>query len=197
VREIFSGFGWPGSLMSFNPPTAGTVSLRALTEADLSLLCRWSNEPHVDAWWHEAADLTQTRERYLPNIEGTDATHVLVAELAGRPIGLAQWAWWRDYPDEAARRGAAADEVGIDYFIGEPDLIGRGIGTRLIAALLQHVRTAAPDAAGVLVDPEESNRASRRVLEKNGLQLVEVRQIDDPGQPPIGPTALYRRPLAD
>jgi GNAT superfamily N-acetyltransferase len=174
-------------------PVTGPMALRELTEADLPLISRWSNEPHVDQWWHEAADLDKTRETYLPNINGTDPTHVLVVELDGRPIGLAQWAWWRDYPAEAARRGAGVDEVGIDYFIGVPELTGRGLGTRLIAELLSQVRSAVPAAGGVLVDPEASNRASTRALEKNGFRLEQVVQIDDPDSYPIGPTALYRK----
>jgi len=63
----------------------------------------------------------------------------------------------------------------------------------MIAELLRHVRSAAPHASGVLVDPEALNRASTRALEKNGFTLVEVVQIDDPDSYPIGPTALYRK----
>jgi len=90
-----AGFVPSASLMLLDLSVASStqsLSLRDLTEADLPLISRWSGEPHVDRWWHEAADLAQTRKTYLPYINGTDPTHVLIVELDARPIGLAQWA---------------------------------------------------------------------------------------------------------
>jgi aminoglycoside 6'-N-acetyltransferase len=174
------------------PNSIVKLALRPLSEDDLPAVSRWSKAPHVDYWWHEAQDLAKVRENYLPMITGADPTHPLIVEADGKPIGLAQWCWWRDYPDEAARRGATTDEVGMDYFIGEQSLVGHGVGTLLVAELLAYVRAAAPTSGGALVDPEGSNRASCRVLEKNGFCLVEVRQIDDPASQPLGPTAVYR-----
>ncbi|HEX8767079.1 MAG TPA: hypothetical protein VF714_01845, partial [Jatrophihabitans sp.] len=43
-----------------------------------------------------------------------------------------------------------------------------------------------------LVDPEETNLASRRVLEKNGLCLVEVKQLVNLDGAATGPSAIYR-----
>lgn len=177
--------------------TDSGLSIRDLELSDLPLLSAWSQRPHVERWWHEPADLDATRAAYLPVILGTDPTHMCVVELEGRPIGCIQWARWRDYPQEAGRRAAAEDEVSVDYFIGEPDLIGQGIGTRMIAAALTYVRQQAPDVAGALIDPEQGNRASCRALEKNGFRLVDVRQIQDPGEPVLGPTAIYRLRFSD
>ncbi|HXP18237.1 MAG TPA: hypothetical protein VN840_01200 [Streptosporangiaceae bacterium] len=48
--------------------------------------------------------------------------------------------------------------------------------------------------AGILVGPEASNTASRRVLEKNGFELVAVRTVAT--EPTDAPMAIYRLPSA-
>jgi RimJ/RimL family protein N-acetyltransferase len=60
--------------------------------------------------------------------------------------------------------------------VGEPDCIGRGVGTALIGALVQHIRAATTDGA-IVAEPDAANRASCRVLEKNGFELVAVRSL--------------------
>lgn len=119
----------------------------------------------------------------------------MIAELPTGPFGYAQWYRWSDYPDHAGSLGADPDEAGFDYLIGPAGLCGQGLGTRLIAALVAHVRDSDATVAGFVVDPEVANAASRRVLEKNGFELAAVKAIPDPDGHPIGPTAVYRRRL--
>jgi len=45
--------------------------------------------------------------------------------------------------------------------------------------------------AGLVVAPEAANRASRRILEKNEFQLVDVRPLAS--EPHDRPMAVYRR----
>jgi RimJ/RimL family protein N-acetyltransferase len=82
---------------------------------------------------------------------------------------------------------ALAGEAGIDYAIGDPAHTGHGTGTALIAALAAEVRRHHP-GAGILVDPDARNTASRRVPEKNGFRLVAVRPVT------TEPMAIYRLP---
>lgn len=63
----------------------------------------------------------------------------------------------------------------------------------MIAALVAHVRTHHP-GAGLLAAPEAANGPSRRVLEKYGFSLVEVRPVA--AEPHARPIALYRLPPA-
>lgn len=169
---------------------AGSLTLRPMAEADLALVSAWLARPHVARWWLEDPAQAAVRQRYLPAITGADPTHLLVAELDGRPIGFAQWYRWDD-ESESDRAAVSAEpgDVGIDYAIGEPDACGHGIGTRLIAALIDEVRRHHPGAA-LLSDPEQANVASCRVLEKNGFRLVDVRRIES--ELGDGPNAIFR-----
>ena len=173
---------------------AGTtpILLRPMTAADLPLMCRWLGEAHVHRWWHDSAEPAAVSAEYLPCIEGVEPSHLLIAELPTGPVAFLQWYRWADYPDYGRQIDARPDEAGFDYLIGEQAWCGRGLGTRLIAELIRCIREQDPTVGGFLVDPEEANTASRRVLEKNGLYLVAVKQVLDPDGPPTGPSAIYR-----
>jgi RimJ/RimL family protein N-acetyltransferase len=165
--------------------TEPRVELRPMVENDLALVAAWLREPHVSRWWRE--DPAAEIDGYRRCIEGTDPTVALIAEAEGGPVGWCQWYRWHEYP-QAAQFGARPGEIGIDYAIGAPDAVGRGIGTELIDALLRQARIAEPTAP-VLVAVDVANTASRRVLEKNGFRLVGVRGIECE---PEDLSALYR-----
>ncbi len=191
VSEATAGIGpaFPGQ------GQPAPIRLRSLVVADLPLLSGWFAAAHVERWWHESSDPARVRAEYLPCVEGKEPTRALIAELPTGPFGFAQWYRWSDYPDHARSVGADPDEAGFDYLIGPPTACGRGLGTQLIAALVGHILQRDPTVAGFVVDPEVANAASRRVLEKNGFELVAVKDIPDPDGHPIGPTAVYRRRL--
>jgi aminoglycoside 6'-N-acetyltransferase len=162
------------------------VLLRPMTTADLALVEGWLGRPHVARWWTE--DPQQELAGYRRCISGAEPTAALVVMVDGRPVGWCQWYRWADYP-ESAQYGAGERDIGIDYAIGEPEQVGRGVGTAMIAVLLAAIRERHPDAAAlVAVDP--ANAASRRVLEKNGFALAELRAIESE---PEDVSALYRR----
>jgi len=166
------------------------LSLRPMNEADLPAVETWLHLPHVARWW--TPDTTADREvaKYRQRITGTSArTIMLTVTWAGDPIGWCQWYRWADFPAEVTAIDARNGEIGIDYAIGDPDWIGRGAGTMLIAALLAEARGHHP-GAGILTAPNAANIASRRVLEKNGFELVAVRPV---ATEPTGATmAIYR-----
>jgi aminoglycoside 6'-N-acetyltransferase len=168
------------------------IRFRPMTEDDLPAIAAWLALPHVARWW--TADTTAEAElaEYRQWVTGGDpATIMLMVLLDDVPVGWCQWYRWADYAAEAAEMGARDGEAGIDYAIGDPGCIGCGLGTELIAALVAEVRRQLP-GAGILVDPDAANTASRRVLQKNGFELVSVRPVaTEPGDAPM---AIYRLP---
>ena len=158
---------------------------------DLPAVEGWLRRPHVARWWAKDVTVEVELANIADTVTGPSQTTILVVAEGGTDVGWCQWYRWSDYPDEARAMGAQPGEVGIDYAIGEPAAVGRGVGTALIRALVAEVRRHHA-GAGVLVAPHAANLPSRRVLEKNGFVLVEVRPVatelsDDP-------MAIYRQP---
>jgi aminoglycoside 6'-N-acetyltransferase len=162
------------------------IELRPMTEADLPLVRRWLHQPHVARWW-----LQDETDSYRRLLAGEDrGTHLLmVVERGHAAVGWSQWYRWDDTPDEARELGTDPDDIGFDYAIGDPGATGRGLGTQMIAALVKHVRQHHP-GCGILVEPEAANAASRRVLERNGFELIEIRALAF--EPNDQPMAIYR-----
>ena len=151
-----------------------------MTADDLSMVARWLREPHVARWW--LADTTadaelETLRKRVSGDEDQETRMLTIIERddeslidAGR-IGWCEWYPYDAYRQEAEALGARVGDCGIDYAIGDPAAIARGLGTQLIAALVSEVRRHHP-GCGVIVDPDANNVASRRVLERNGFSLV-------------------------
>jgi RimJ/RimL family protein N-acetyltransferase len=162
-----------------------------MAEEDLPKIAAWLGLPHVARWWTPDTTAEAELAKYRLRI-GPDAltdTIMLTVIQDGRPIGWCQWYRWADYPDEEAAMGACRGEAGMDYAIGDPAWIHRGTGTELIAVLVTEIRRQHP-GAGMLVGPDAANTASRRVLEKNGFELVEIRPVAT--EPSDAPIAIYR-----
>ena len=113
---------------------------------------------------------------YTRLLRGVGAERVVGVDLSPGMIAL-------------ARSQESVAPLGIDYAVGEATLLGRGLGTELVAALVKVVRTAHP-GCGVVADPDERNIPSRRVLEKNGFELMRIAALDS--EPTNDPVAIYR-----
>jgi aminoglycoside 6'-N-acetyltransferase len=168
------------------------IAFRPLTRADLPLLATWLDTPHVARWWpREDNSLAALDAHYGPAIDGTDPSRLfLILADGGSAIGFCETYLHADNPDWD-RTIALPNVAGIDYLIGVPELCGHGVGTAVIGAFCEFVFTLYPRISGIASVPQAANTASRRVLEKNGFRLVDVRAVDsdDPGD--AGPAAIY------
>jgi aminoglycoside 6'-N-acetyltransferase len=190
--------GAPPFATAFAGPHAATkviampaLSLRPMTAADLNLVRSWMDEPHVARWYLSGSTVEQEIDDLSSCVAGVEPTHALVVVQDGRDIGWCQWYRCLDYPEHAAAVGAQLGDVGLDYAVGDPTRIGRGVGTALIAALVSLIRQQHP-RAGLVADPEAANLASRRVLEKNGFLLQGERIVVT--ERTDAPMAIYRLP---
>ncbi len=161
-----------------------------MTVSDLARVDEWVRREHVARFWTPDTTAEQVIELYRERVTDRDpATHMLMASRDGEEVGFAQWYRWADYPEEALEVAARPGDVGIDFAIGEPDHVGGGVGTELVAALVEAARSRHPRAEVVAV-PDAANLSSRRVLEKNGFALDDVRVVPSEGND--RPRALYR-----
>ncbi len=167
------------------------LSLRGMESGDLPLVTRWLSAPHVAKWFLAGSSVQREVEDLRRSISGEQDVHALMVGDGDMPIGWCQWYRCAVDPLWAAEIGAALEDVGIDYAIGSSDHIGRGVGSELVGALINRVRAVYPGCA-FTADPDARNLRSRRVLEKNGFELVAVTKV--PSEQALVPVAIYRLP---
>jgi aminoglycoside 6'-N-acetyltransferase len=171
-----------------------SVELREMSREDLPLLVHWLGQAHVSEWWRdEPSDLAGVEAKYGPCIDGDDPTELFVVEESGRPIGMIQRYLMADEPEWAHVFADIVDvssAAGIDYLIGEPDAIGRGVGTAAIAAIVPMVFSWRP-VTSIVVSVQQANPASWRCLERTGFARVWSGELDSPDPSDIGAEHVY------
>lgn len=170
------------------------VGFRSLDRGDLPQLYAWLRAPHVAKWWRDVpADLDVVEAEYGPCIDGEDPTELFVVQEDGRDIGMIQRyliadepEWWPAFDGIVDVSNAA----GIDYLIGEPSAVGKGVGTEMVRAFVADVFDWRP-VDSIVVTVQQSNPASWRILEKSGFTRVWSGELDSPDPSDEGPEHVY------
>jgi aminoglycoside 6'-N-acetyltransferase-1b/aminoglycoside 6'-N-acetyltransferase-2 len=150
------------------------VTLRRMVADDIPMLHEWLNRPHIVAWWggeKARPSLEQTFAKYLPRVTGDGRVTPYIALLGQTPIGYAQsyialgcgGGWWEDETDPGVR--------GIDVSLADPTLLGKGLGTRLVSALVD-LLFEDPEVTKIQADPDPTNGRAIRCYEKAGFRRV-------------------------
>lgn len=159
-----------GPIKRFQIDHDWSVALRPMTRGDLPLMARWRDHPHVRRWWDDdgPATLEGVAKAYGAHIDGMTPTRMWVVEINGRSLGFVQDYLIRAYP-EFALLTPDPDAIGVDYAIGEPEWIGRGLGVRMIWAWMVRAQRRFSDATTFFAAPDHRNEASLRILDKAGF----------------------------
>ena len=141
-----------------------TYSFRRMTAADLPMVRRWLETPAVREWWAEADG--QPSDPIEEEDLNDQHVAMWIVSYHGKPFAFIQ-----DY-DPHAWTGhhfghLPAGSRGIDQFIGEPDMIGRGYGSAFIRLHLGVLLRGGAPAIGT--DPHPSNARAIRAYEKAGF----------------------------
>jgi aminoglycoside 6'-N-acetyltransferase len=141
---------------------------RPLSAADLPLIRQWLGRPHVSDWWGDPA-------RGLANIRnhlGDPAIDMFMVSHGDDPIGYQQ-----SYDPHAEADHPLRDQPigtrGIDQFIGEPDLIGRGHGSAFIRVFVVQLFDAGTPR--IVTDPNPRNARAIRAYIKAGFLPIGPR----------------------
>jgi aminoglycoside 6'-N-acetyltransferase-1b/aminoglycoside 6'-N-acetyltransferase-2 len=151
-----------------------------MTERDLPMLHDWLNRPHIVEWWggeEGRPTLGEVLTNYRPRVMAEEAVTPYIAMLGDEPIGYAQSyvalgsgdGWWEDETDPGVR--------GIDQSLANPMQLSKGMGTRLVRALVEML-FADPAVTQIQTDPAPNNHRAIRCYENAGF--VQQRVITTP-----------------
>ena len=142
-----------------------------LSPPHLPLLTAWLQEPHVRAFWDDGErDEASVWAHYFEQNRDVPG---YIFTLAGRPAGFIQHERLtpgHEYAEWSAEQG---ETWGLDLFIGEEALLGRGIGPQVIRAFVELTRATHP-VRRFVIDPDSRNLRARRAYEKAGFHAVDT-----------------------
>jgi len=155
------------------------IEFPPLRYEDLPQVEEWLRREHVARWWRD--DMGESIAEYRRALEGCEPTDHYLIQVNNRPVGMIQTYLVSDYPEWEAVVQVGAGVAGVDLMIGEPDLIGSGLGPRVLAQFAFDVVFARTDVDAVVATVEEPNRRSWRAFEKAGFR--HVRDVEEDGLP--------------
>jgi aminoglycoside 6'-N-acetyltransferase len=150
---------------------ASPYQFRPMSVADLPMVRRWLEAPHVAQWWRDPDAQFALVSEDLDH----SAMDQFVVTADDRPFAYLQC-----YdPTAWSNNGLGTHPLGtrgIDQFIGEPDMIDRGHGSALIRSFVDGLlKNGTPR---VVTDPDPENFRAVRAYEKAGFQKVSL--VDTP-----------------
>lgn len=142
-----------------------------MTAMDFEIIRRWLAKPHVAQWWGDP------QEQFALISEDLDhpAMNQFIVTRGDRPFAYLQCYDPNAWPDNGLGEHPSGTR-GIDQFIGEEDMIGRGHGSALIRIFVDSLFEAG--APRTVTDPDPRNARAIRAYEKAGFQ--KDRLVDTP-----------------
>lgn len=105
----------------------------------LPLIHHWYNLDHVQKFYAKRAlELSDLKKKYASYISGKKAISGFVCYLNGKPFGYIQYYPLSRHPFEGVDLDhILEDSCGIDVFIGDETMIGKGMGKKMIDTFLK------------------------------------------------------------
>jgi len=101
-----------------------------------------------------------------------------VIMLGERAAGFIQTYLVSDHREFARRVDVGEDVAGVDLFLADEELTGKGLGSKTLRMFVQDVVFERQQTIACIADPDSRNTASLRAFEKAGFR--RVRELFDP-----------------
>ncbi|MCQ6265161.1 acetyltransferase [Fictibacillus sp. WQ 8-8] len=150
----------------------GKLSVRQLAYEDRFVLAKWLSDPSVLEFYEgrdRPHDIYKVIQKFFKK---EDETVGCIVEYDGIDIGYIQF---YKLDVEAKHAYGYRDETvyGMDQFLGEARYRDRGIGTDLVAGMLEYL-VSDKQAQVIIMDPQTWNKRAIRCYEKCGFKKVKV-----------------------
>ena len=161
------------------------IHFRQVTKEDIPLMHLWFNEPHVQKFYSlRSWTKSEVLDKLLPTIELNKPLFGFIVLFEGIPIGYLQYCKVKDFPwpEQEFSPKFVENAAGLDFFIGQPEWVGKGWGPKIIERFLDtQIWT---NFQYCVVDPDVRNLLSIRMFEKCGFEAHRtIHTKDAMGEP--------------
>lgn len=151
------------------------ITFRRLQPTDFPLLVKWLNAPQVNAIYDKKQmSIKEVEKKYLPRTHAENKVASFVVLLSGKPIGHLQSYLIDDDPKYKATIQIEGKAGGVDIFIGEKDMIGKGLGSAAIRKFVDEIMFPQMAVELVVMGPNPSNISAIKAYEKAGFNYLKT-----------------------
>ncbi len=136
-------------------------------EGDLDLVHGWMHQPHVVPFWHLDVPRAELRAR-LESIAAAAHVEPLIGCVDGVPVSYWELYWAARDP-LAEHYPAGEHDQGVHLLVGPIELTGRGLGRRLLEAVVDRQLAREPRTRRVVAEPDVRNARMIHVFERCGF----------------------------
>ncbi len=151
---------------------SGAYAFHAMSAADLPMVRRWLEQPHVMEWWGDP----DTQYALVRGDLDHPSMQQYIVSVNGRPFAYLQCYDPAAWPDNGFGELPSGTR-GIDQFIGEADMIERGHGSALIRSFID--RLLDNGTPRIVTDPSPDNSRAVRAYEKAGFRKDRLLETPD------------------
>lgn len=159
------------------------ITFTPLKKTHFPLLLKWLKTPHVQTWWSKSNAWTpaEVEEKYGTYLDGYKLVgderkpmHAYIINVNDIPVGYIQYYNVRDFFREYdySMNDLPPSCAGFDWYLGEPDYVGKGIGTKALQLFLDTIVLKTFHA--VFIDANTTNVSAIRVYEKVGFKKLTL-----------------------
>lgn len=163
------------------------ITFSPLMDTDIPRVTQWFNQPHVVKFYSLRDNWTEAEvsKKLIGRDKDNKPIYSFIICKASRPIGYVQFYKLIDFPwpDQDLRKEIIKKGAGLDLFIGEPDLLGQGLGAILLSQCLEQLIW--PKFEYCVVDPNVENQAMIRCNEKVGFKEHKIISTEDALRRPV------------
>ena len=165
-----------------NPSPNGQAAydFRPMSAHDLEMVNVWLGRPHVCEWWGDPGEQLELVSADLAE----PAMDPFIVSRRGRPFAYLQCYLQSAWPENGLGAHPPGTR-GIDQFLGEPDMVGRGHGAGFTRTFVDGLLAAG--VRRVVTDPDPANARAIRAYSKAGFRAHA------PVDTPDGPALLMMR----
>ncbi len=149
------------------------LHIRAMTNNDFDLMVRWlTNQKVLEFYEEPPSNLDRVVNKYGSRIKEEHYVTPCIVEYKNEPIGYIQYYKIQETDLKKYELPNNQNIYGIDQFIGEPQLWGKGIGSIMIRMILDDLWNN-KGALKVVLDVKKTNTRAISSYKKCGFKQTK------------------------